>query len=256
VALNVAAIPADLFEVELFGAEKGAYTGAHRARAGAVESAEGGTLFFDELGELSLPLQAKLLRLLEDRTFRRVGGTNERRADVRFVSATNRDLSVEVSAGRFRADLLYRVQGIVVAVPPLRARRADLPRLAEHFLDEASERHGARRPQIEPGAWAQLMGHDWPGNVRELRNVMERVALLGERVVSEAHVVALIAPDAFSDRRSEDATLADRRRSLERTSIVEVLARHGGNKTAAARTLGISRRTLYYRLRELGLEAS
>ncbi len=186
VTLNCAAMPRELMEAELFGAEKGAFTGAVRSRPGMVEQANGGTLFLDEIGELDLMLQPKLLRFLETRRARRVGGDSEYAVRVRMVAATNRDLQTEVSAGRFRADLYYRLAEVVVRVPPLRARREDIPDLARVFVEAANERFGKHVESVEPGLIMKLQGYDWPGNVRELRSVIDRLVLFHEGPVLRA----------------------------------------------------------------------
>ncbi len=176
VPINCAALPADLLESELFGAEKGAFTGADRAKPGLVEEAAGGTLFLDEIGELPLPLQPKLLRFLETRMARRVGSTKEYRANVRLVSATNRSLSADAEAGRFRLDLFYRLSEVILEVPPLRHRREDIPDLARTFLRQAAVRVGKNFETLEPELIQRFQQHDWPGNVRELKQAIERLA--------------------------------------------------------------------------------
>ncbi len=178
IALNCAAVPADLLESELFGVAKGAYTGAAADRPGLVEQASGGTLFLDEIGELQLNLQAKLLRFIQSRRARRVGGTGEYEVNVRIVSATNRDLEEEVAAGRFRADLYYRLAEVSLRVPPLRQRREDIPVLARHFLTLAGERFGKFFDAVEPALLEKFQQHDWPGNVRELKSAIDRLVLL------------------------------------------------------------------------------
>lgn len=177
VTLNCAAMPRELMEAELFGAEKGAFTGAIKSRLGLVEQANGGTLFLDEIGELDLMLQPKLLRFLETRRARRVGGEGEYAVRVRMVAATNRDLEVEVQQGRFRADLYYRLAEVVMPIPPLRARKEDIPDLARAFVEGANERFGKNIESLEPGLILKLQAYDWPGNVRELKSVIDRLVL-------------------------------------------------------------------------------
>jgi DNA-binding NtrC family response regulator len=178
VPINCAAIPEALFESELFGHERGAFTGASERMRGKVEAADAGTLFLDEVAEMPLPMQAKLLRFLENRRYMRVGGNKKIEADVRIMFATARPLDQEVKEGRFRADLFYRVQGITINVPPLRARRADIAPLLSQFVIQISGRHAVRPPRFSRQAKALLLGYDWPGNVRELKNVVETVTLL------------------------------------------------------------------------------
>src|SRR5690606_14186600 len=206
--LNCAALSETLLESELFGHEKGAFTGAHSTKAGLLESTAGGTVFLDEIGELSLGTQAKLLRVLEERSVMRVGATKPRRIDVRFVTATNRDLTREVRAGRFRGDLYYRISGLVVRIPPLRERLTEIEPLARHFLTEFCTQLGQLVPELEPAAIEALLGYHWPGNVRELKNVMERAVLLaGSGPVTREHV--LPEPTLFSDAAGAGGLLAD-----------------------------------------------
>jgi two-component system, NtrC family, response regulator AtoC len=196
--LNCAALSETLLESELFGHEKGAFTGAHTSKAGLLESTSGGTVFLDEVGELSLGTQAKLLRVLEERSVMRVGATKPRRIDVRFVTATNRDLTREVRAGRFRGDLYYRISGLVVRIPPLRERLTEIEPLARHFLAEFCGQMGQAVPELTPPAIEALQTYDWPGNVRELKNVMERAVLLATNgTIVREHV--LPEPTLFSD---------------------------------------------------------
>jgi DNA-binding NtrC family response regulator len=189
VALNVAAMPETLVENELFGHEKGAFTGADRARPGRFEQAQGGTLLLDEIGELPLAVQGKVLRVLEERTFERVGGGATRRADVRLVAATNRDLRAMVDEGAFRADLYFRLEVFPIELPALRERRDDIPALARHLLGEIAARHGRQAPELQAGALAALAESDWPGNVRELANVLERALILATGDTLDASAV-------------------------------------------------------------------
>ena len=191
VTINCAALQESLLESELFGHEKGAFTGAVQAKPGLVEVAEGGTLFIDEIGEMAVGLQAKLLRVLEDGHYRRVGGTTEQRADVRVVAATNRVLEDEIKANRFREDLYYRLNVITLRLPPLRERRSDIPELVEYFLD--TRQVGPARCRVAPEALEALVRYDWPGNVRELANVLERAQILAE----EATITVDDLPDAL-----------------------------------------------------------
>jgi DNA-binding NtrC family response regulator len=267
--INCAALAESLLEGELFGAEKGAYTGAVAARAGLFEAASGGTVFLDEVGELPLPTQGKLLRVLEERVVTRLGSTRPRPIDVRFVAATNRDLDADSRAGKFRSDLYFRLAGISLQIPPLRQRPAELELLAAGFVRSACRDLERSAPLgISPEAMDKLRGYAWPGNVRELRNVIERAAVLcvGDTIQPEhlpaavlqsaaAPVAAVVSalPSAAPSASSGGADLQGEIRALERARIVEALDRCGGNQSRAAEMLGISRRTLVSRLSEFGL---
>jgi two-component system, NtrC family, response regulator AtoC len=257
VAVNCGAIPDALLESELFGHERGAFTGADRAREGLVEEAEGGTLFLDEIGELPLALQVKLLRVLQERTVRRVGGTGERAADVRILAATARDLVTEVREGRFREDLFYRINVVQIHLPPLRTRTEDIPLLAEHFLRRHAERLGISTPSVPRALLPLLAGYTWPGNVRELENVLERALVLSGGELTEEHLPPHVRsgqpPFQLAD---DDGDLSVKRRlpSLERTLIARALERCGGNRTRAAELLELSVRALSYKIRDYGLE--
>ncbi|HTV24760.1 MAG TPA: sigma 54-interacting transcriptional regulator, partial [Polyangiaceae bacterium] len=233
--LNCAALSETLLESELFGHEKGAFTGAHSTKAGLLESTGGGTVFLDEIGELSLGTQAKLLRVLEERSVMRVGATKPRRIDVRFVTATNRDLTREVRAGRFRGDLYYRISGLVVRIPPLRERPTEIEPLARHFLTEFSTQMGQHIPELEAGAIEALHAYDWPGNVRELKNVMERAVLLaGSGAVTREHV--LPEPTLFSDAAGAGGLLASGMDDLdESTAVITRPREFMGNNPASSR---------------------
>ena len=241
VTINCASLQESLLESELFGHEKGAFTGATQAKPGLVEVAEGGTLFIDEIGEMAVGLQAKLLRVLEDGHYRRVGGTTERHADVRVVAATNRRLEEEIVAGRFREDLYYRLDVITITLPPLCERREDIPELVTHFL--STRQLGSVRYRIEPEALEALVRYDWPGNVRELANVIERAQILAEN-----HTITIDdLPDNLltCDSKSEDEGDTKKLHQIQRRHVETVLEEAGGNKVHAARALGISRRALY-----------
>jgi DNA-binding NtrC family response regulator len=242
VTVNCAALTETLLESELFGHEKGAFTGAVQAKPGLVEMAEGGTLFIDEVAETAPGLQAKLLRVLEDGHYRRVGGTQERHADVRVVAATNRPLEEEIKTGRLREDLYYRLNVVSVELPPLRERREDIAELVEHFLQTRPVGRG--RCRADPDALRALERYDWPGNVRELANVLERAQILAEGDV----ITPDDLPDAVAAAAGPAAAPAgDPRhlREVERRHVAEVLRQEGGNKVHAARALGVSRRALY-----------
>jgi DNA-binding NtrC family response regulator len=251
-AVNVAALPESILEAELFGHEKGAFTGAEARKVGLFEQASGSTLFLDEVGDLKLDLQVKLLRALQEREIMRVGGTERIRIDVRIVAATNQDLERAVREGRFRRDLFYRLNVIPVVLPPLRERRTDIPRLAEHFL----AKYGGRgKKGIRPEALRELTAYDWPGNVRELESVIERAVLLSEhdQIVPDdlpAAVRARTIPSGgLMDLEIPDSGIDLER--LETTLVLKALDKAGGNVTRAARLLGLSRRTLQYRLQRL-----
>jgi two-component system, NtrC family, response regulator AtoC len=258
--LNCAALPENLLESELFGHERGAFTGAQSAKVGLLEATDGGTVFLDEIGELPLPTQAKLLRVLEERRVLRVGATSAREIDVRFLTATNRDLARLVREGHFRADLYHRISGLVVRIPALRDRPSEIVPLARFFLRQFCERTGSSEPVLSPEALTDLQGHRWPGNVRELKNVMERATLLSEgNVVRPEHLA--LDPEAPSSpdterRRYDDATVVGRDGSgvladannPERREVLEAIEACAGNQTRAAKLLGVSRQTLINRL--------
>jgi two-component system, NtrC family, response regulator AtoC len=242
--LSCAALSESLLESELFGHEQGAFTGAARRRVGLLESADGGTVFLDEVGELPKATQVKLLRVLEDRRITRVGGTDARRIDVRFVSATNRDLTVEMSKGSFREDLYFRLGGVTLQVPPLRQRRDEILPLARAFL----RRSGNGKRELAEDACDLLRRYDWPGNVRELRNVIERSAVLANGPVIHASDVVLSVPRVTAAAVTDSHEDGDEARRIR-----DALDACSGNQTRAAEILGISRRTLVNRLNQLGL---
>lgn len=247
VPLNCAAIAETLMESELFGHEKGAFTGASSARRGRLELAEGGTLFLDEIGELRPELQAKLLRVLQERSFERVGGHRTIAADVRWIAATNRDLETEVRSGRFREDLYHRLAVFPIQLPPLRERRRDLLPLAEALLARAAADLGRPGLRLDESARATMLGAAWPGNVRELANALERAAILAEGAVVRGEDLRISTP--LPANGAGGRTMAD----LERDAIREALAAFQGNRRRAAQRLGIGERTLYEKLRRYGL---
>jgi two-component system response regulator PilR (NtrC family) len=259
VAVNCGAIPENLLESELFGHVKGAFTGAIQNKEGLFEIADGGTLFLDEVGELPLQLQVKLLRVIQEKTIRRVGGTGDRSVDVRLVSATNRRLEDEVAAGHFREDLYYRLNVIEIALPPLRDRVDDIPLLVQHFIEKFSAELGKQVEGLSPEALAKISEYAFPGNVRELENVIERaVALCREPVIG----VDVLPPTVTDARVPDDAphippegvkleALVD---DYERKLLGQALREAGGIKKQAAKLLGISFRSFRYRLEKLGLE--
>jgi transcriptional regulator with GAF, ATPase, and Fis domain len=254
VKLNCACLPTNLLESELFGHEKGAFTGAERQKRGFFEAAAGGTLLLDEIGEIEPALQAKLLRVLESRTLIRVGGTREIPVDVRVLCATNRDLEREVAEERFRADLFYRIAGFTVAVPPLRERIADIIPLAERFVAEIAGELGGDRPVLSPEAHAALEAYAWPGNVRELRNAIERAAVLqSSGVIEQGDLPPAVAQSGLPAGPAPGGR--DRLAEVERATIVEALRANNGNQTRAARQLGITRRALIYRMQKYGIRS-
>ena len=248
VAVNCAALPETLAESELFGHERGAFTGADRQRRGRFEEANGGTLFLDEVGELSAPLQAKLLRVLEERVVRRLGGAEDLAVDVRLVAATNRELADAVGQGSFRQDLYFRLAVVPLELPPLRERPGDVAMLASHLVGQLAARHRVTASPLEADALAALERHDWPGNVRELRNVLERALVVRGGAPIRVQDLALAAPGSPAG-----GGVPLDRDAREREAVLEALRRAGGNREEAARLLGVSVRTLYYRLRRFGI---
>jgi two-component system response regulator HydG len=253
VKVNCAAIPENLLESELFGHEKGSFTGAVQQRIGRFEEANGGTIFLDEIGELPPPLQAKLLRIINDGTFRRIGSSGDLRTNARVIAATNRELEAQIAAGRFREDLFYRLNVMEIHIPPLRERREDILPLATHFIGQFSR----QKSRFSASVANILMRYTWPGNVRELRNAMERAALLsrGEIVLPEHLPARLLAASAESSTRSPaDEPL--RLEEIEREAILRALRKNNYNRTETARELAISRRALTYKLQQLRAEGT
>ncbi|HEX4456191.1 MAG TPA: sigma 54-interacting transcriptional regulator [Kofleriaceae bacterium] len=256
IKLNCAALPESLLESELFGYERGAFTGAERRKVGFFEAANGGTLFLDEIGEMPLALQAKLLRVLERKVITRVGGTAEVATDARLIAATHRDLDAEVRAGRFRQDLMFRIGGFTLAVPPLRDRADEIMPLAEHFARTTAAEQGRATPRITDGARDALVAYGWPGNVRELRNAIERALVLCGDAIELADLPEKLR-DAGQRVRPVAPAAADMRGHLaevERAAIVAALEAEAQNQTRAARRLGLSRRALIYKMEKYGLK--
>jgi DNA-binding NtrC family response regulator len=250
--VNCTAIPEGLLESELFGHERGAFTGADARKAGLMEQAHGGTVLLDEIGDMDLRLQAKLLRFLQDGGFRRVGGSEQLRSDARVVAATHRDLVALIAAGEFREDLYYRLSVICLRVPPLREHLDDVPLLARRFVAESSLRYGKPPPALGTELLTVLLQKPWPGNVRELKNCMERAVIFCDGpVLGPEHL-----PDQYRAGEPLHAAgaLGHARELVERGLLLDALARAGGNRTRAAELLGINRRTLYYKLERLGID--
>ncbi len=255
VAVNCGAIPENLLESELFGHVRGAFTGAVRERAGLFEQADGGTLLLDEVGELPLGLQVKLLRVLQEQQLRRVGGSRDLRVDVRVVAATARDLEQEVREQRFRDDLFYRLNVVRLRVPPLRERREDIPLLVNHFIVTYNERFGKRVRGCEGAAMRQLMRANWPGNVRQLENVVERAMLLAESdQLALEDLPAELNESPTIAAELDQLSIKKRVAALERELIAKALELTGGNRTQAAKHLEISYKALVYKIRDYGLE--
>jgi len=254
IAVSCAALTETLIESELFGHEKGAFTSATHQRIGRFELADGGTFFLDEIVELSPNVQVKLLRVLQERAFERVGGTKTLTVDIRLIAASNRDLELEVKGENFRRDLFYRLNVVPLVLPPLRERREDIPGLAAHFAAKAAEKHGRATPQLGPELIDSLNEYDWPGNVRELENLMERLVLLdrqptlGLEFLPEKMLQVLPAPGVSNEKTFEGSITA-----LKKQLIAGALAAEGGNKVAAAKRLGISRSYLHRLISEFGL---
>ena len=269
VAFNCAALSETLLESELFGHEKGSFTGAGKEQPGLLEAAHGGTVFLDEVGDVPMATQVKLLRVLEEKKVMRVGSRSERVVDIRIVSATNRDLESEIARGTFRADLYYRLGGVTLSIPSLRERQAEIHPLATRFLAAAAKSSGRKAPKIDADTIELLQRYPWPGNVRELRNVMERACLLcADETLQPRHLPARLtdaarasAPPPLPTAPGEPASALDATKAaleaemkrVERQRIIDAIAKCGGNQTQAAALLGISRRTLVTRLSELDL---
>jgi two-component system nitrogen regulation response regulator NtrX len=254
VEVNCAAIPEELIESELFGHEKGAFTGAVARRRGKFELAHGGTLFLDEVGDMSLKTQAKVLRVLEEQTFERVGGKETIKVDVRVIAASNKNLPELINAGRFREDLFYRLNVIPLEVPPLRARKEDIPPLAHYFLSVLSDEHGKRPKTISKEALAYFLQYDWPGNVRELRNMVERlIIMVADVVVTPGHLPPPLIPAVTVEEAGKQRSLREAREAFERAYILAELHANEGNMTRTAEKLGIERSHLYRKLRAYGI---
>jgi DNA-binding NtrC family response regulator len=269
VAVNCAAISRELVESELFGHEKGAFTGADARRVGRFEAANEGTIFLDEIGDMAPETQAKVLRVLQERQFERVGGSQPIAVDVRVVAATHRDLEGEVRKGRFREDLYYRLRVVEIVLPPLRERSEDIPALAQRFLEQVASRLGREPKRLAASALARLARHGWPGNVRELRNVLEQAAVLSSGTTIEEADLRLGAPlaegvaaapgvsGASPASAGDDETFRDAKQRVidefERAYLIRALREHDGNISRTAEAIGMVRQSLQQKIRELGL---
>jgi two-component system, NtrC family, nitrogen regulation response regulator NtrX len=269
VEVNCAAIPSELIESELFGHEKGSFTSALKQRIGKFEQAQGGTLFLDEIGDMSLSAQAKVLRALQESRITRVGGEKDITVDIRVLAATNKDLQAEIVAGRFREDLYHRLSVVIIETPPLRARRDDVPRLAEHFLQEICDEYKCPVKKLTPEAAEQLMNYDWPGNVRELRNVVERLVIFSNKEITGEDVRTNLHPRKGQSIATTTITetgsgvvvdadqfekLQDFRDHAEKEFILKKLAKHNWNVTKTAEEIDIQRSHLYNKIEKYGLQ--
>ena len=254
IEVNCAAIPEELIESELFGHVRGAFTGAVTDRRGRFETADGGTIFLDEVGDMSLKTQAKVLRVLQEQVFEPVGGTSSVRADVRVLAATNKDLPAEIRAGWFREDLYFRLNVIPIFVPPLRDRQEDIPLLADHFMSEFGQEHGRRVKVLDADAVAVLRAYRWPGNVRELRNVLERLVIMVRDETIQSRDLAFlnggqVGPTERFNLGGAALTLQEARERFEREYILKALAAQRGNMSRTAKALGVERSNLYRKMR-------
>ncbi len=260
IAVNCGAIPHELVESEFFGHKKGSFTGAHSDKEGLFQAAEGGTLFLDEVGDLPAALQVKLLRAIQEKKIRPVGGYQEISTNVRILSATHQNLAKMVQEGYFRQDLFYRINVIELAVPPLRERREDIPKLAQHFLENIAGKSGLPQPKLSNDAILALKQYPFPGNVRELENILERAIALfdGDRIEStDLNLPDLVSPPAHTSSKPQDliqGSLENYLEEIEKQAISEALEQNKWNKTATAKQLGLTFRSLRYRLKKLGLE--
>jgi two-component system, NtrC family, response regulator AtoC len=251
--ITCSALPEQLLESELFGHERGAFTDARLQKKGLLETADGGTVFLDEIGEMTPGLQAKLLRVLEEKSFKRVGGATDVRVDVRVIAATNRDLEEEVAKHRFRADLFYRLNVLPMAMPPLRSHAEDIPALVEYFIDAFNAEFRKRVLGATPAAYTMLQGYGWPGNVRELRNVIERAMLLSDGDRLDAKDFAALNGTAGSATEFELPATGVDIENLERSLVIQALRRSGGNQTRAGALLGLNRDQIRYRIEKFAL---
>jgi transcriptional regulator with PAS, ATPase and Fis domain len=259
VKINCTALPENLMESELFGYEKGAFTGAQTSKPGKFEQADTGTVFLDEIGDVPATIQVKLLRVLQEREFERLGSNVTRKIDVRVIAATNQDLRAALEQGTFREDLYYRLNVVPLNIPPLREHKQDIPFLAQHFIKKLAPDSGSRVESISDAAMEKLMGYHWPGNVRELENVIERALVMCNSTQLDAADIKLeSAPSRAAARGADEAHFLPEGMTLdqyEQDVIREALRRADGNKSQAARLLGLTRNALRYRLTQMGLES-
>jgi DNA-binding NtrC family response regulator len=258
VKINCTAIPENLMESELFGYEKGAFTGAHTSKPGKFEQADQGTVFLDEIGDVPGNIQVKLLRVLQERQFERLGSNLTRNVDVRVIAATNVDLRGALEQGRFREDLYYRLNVVPINIPPLRERKEDIPFLVKHFVQKLSRDLGTPPREITPAAMERLVSHSWPGNVRELENTIERSLVLASGDVLQPSDIRIEAPRNNIPMAAQQAPLLPEGETLEhweQMMIREALRRANGNKSQAARMLGLTRNALRYRLSQMGMDS-
>ncbi len=256
VKINCAAITETLLESELFGHEKGAFTGAYKKKEGRFVQAQGGTLFLDEISEMSLAMQVKLLRVLQEREITRVGGEEPIKVDVRLIAATNKDLVREVEEGRFREDLYYRLNVVNINIPPLRQRKEDVPLLAKHFLSIFSEKNHKNIEGFTPQAMDRLLRYDWPGNVRQLMNAIERAVVLSRSNYLDLEDLPLVPGEQLPENGGHEIPVSDLAlEEVEKATILKTLELTGGNKSEAARKLGITRKTLHTKLKKYGVVA-
>jgi len=252
IAINCAAVPKDVFENELFGHEQGAFTGATSKKAGYLEMANGGTLFFDELAEMDPETQAKLLRVIETKCFRRLGGKEEINVDVRMLAATNKKIAHALETGELRKDLYYRFSVIEIYLPPLRERKEDIPMLIDHFLNNAAQKHGKNIKRITEEAKNCLIKYDWPGNIRELRNVIERLVIICQSDIITPNCL----PENIMDSRPKESfitiPIGTSLKIVEKNLIIKTLSAVDNNKSKAAHLLGLSRKALYNKLERFG----
>lgn len=256
VAVNCAALNENLFESELFGHERGAFTGADRQRRGRFEAADTGTIFLDEIGDVPLSVQVKLLRVLQEQQFERVGGSESLQIDVRVLAATNRNLEELIGQGRFREDLFYRLNVVTIDIPPLRKRRTDIAPALEHFLSLYMKEHRKKTLSFSKEAWEILVRYDYPGNIRELENIVQRAVILsqGDIVTKDELPQTVRSLTSEHDREKEAAALPDRLERMEKELVLDALRVHHGNQSRAATELGISERNLRYKLKKWGMK--
>jgi two-component system nitrogen regulation response regulator NtrX len=257
VEVNCAAIPKELIESEIFGHEKGSFTGASRRQIGKLELANGGTLFLDEIGDMSLSAQSKVLRALEEEVIQRIGGTRSIELDVRVIAATNKELDKEIAKGEFRQDLFYRLNVIPIVVPPLRDRKEDIPLLVQHFIEQFCAENGKPIKQVSPEAINILKSHDWPGNVRELRNIVERLVIMVESdTIAASSMLSAIHIDQPRIKPEEPRSLRDMVDEYEKKLILTELEANDDNVSQTAKNLSIDRANLYRKLRAWGIVKS